>query len=262
MEVPATSQANPAGDTSRSGETLFYVVSDEQEKGPHTAEQIVKLWENGVLTGNAQLRSSANERLQDVAGFVAQQKGIRTTLKAAFAIGGILLGAFIGYLAAHNFPLWGGFAMLGEAHSRARDSLVPGHIAVCALVLGIIGFGIAHLKNARVVGGALLLVLGTAAGVVYKNPDAFRTGLSAERSKLPTKLAFRQKIAPFSVQSGGRQRISPARLVEITGKPQRQQRIDDQVYWYFDCRDGVVQLVLDGDALAQGWALITSINEY
>jgi hypothetical protein len=244
------------------GNTYYVVDGEQQEKGPYTLTQITRMWDTGALTADAKLRPSTSETLLLASEFIVEHTQARATMKGVFAGGGIVLGCIVGYFAAHYFPLWGGLAMLGEAHSQARDSLVPGHIALCAVTFGAFAFGIAHLKNAKTAGMAAVFLIAAIAGfALMKNPKGFNR-FAANQSALPTKAKLREKVVPYSVQHGGRQRISPKRLIEITGKPQREQRIDDQVYWYFDCRDGTVQLVLDGDALWQGWAFITSINEY
>ena len=61
-------------------------------------------------------------------------------MKAALTIVGIAIGCIVGYFSAHYFPLWGGFVMLAEPHSPARNSLVPGHVLFYASVLGATGF--------------------------------------------------------------------------------------------------------------------------
>jgi len=74
-------------------------------------------------------------------------KGLLTSGRISLALIGILAGGFcgivcgciIGYFAAHYFPFFGGLAMMGEPHSGARDSLVPGHMLLFAGLLGLLG---------------------------------------------------------------------------------------------------------------------------
>ena len=58
------------------------------------------------------------------------------------AVAGVILGGLTGYFSAHYFPLWGGFLLLGEPGSRARELLVPGHMLLFAILLGLLGFGL------------------------------------------------------------------------------------------------------------------------
>jgi hypothetical protein len=52
----------------------------------------------------------------------------------------LVLSGPVGYLSAHHFALYGGFVLMGKPGSPARQSLVPGHILLWALLLGGAGF--------------------------------------------------------------------------------------------------------------------------
>ena len=58
---------------------------------------------------------------------------------------GIGSGCVIGYFAAHHFAFFGGFALLGQPYSPARSSLVPGHMLLCGILLGLLGLGLGVL---------------------------------------------------------------------------------------------------------------------
>jgi hypothetical protein len=60
---------------------------------------------------------------------------------------GIGLGCIVGYFSAHYFAIFGGFLLLGEPHSPARDQLVPGHMLLWALLLGVAGLGLGFLMD-------------------------------------------------------------------------------------------------------------------
>ena len=60
---------------------------------------------------------------------------------------GVGLGVIVGYFAAHHFAFFGGFALLGEPYSPARNSLVPGHMLLCAILLGGAGVLIGFIRN-------------------------------------------------------------------------------------------------------------------
>ena len=65
-------------------------------------------------------------------------------------ISGVIMGIVgipVGYLLAHHAPLYGDFVsrVRAEPFSLARESLVPGHIALCSIGLAAIGFFVAYL---------------------------------------------------------------------------------------------------------------------
>ena len=84
--------------------------------------------------------------------FEAGAKSVARWLITSVAIGllfgmpGCCLGVPIGYKSAHHFALFGGFNLLGEPNSPARDSLVPGHIAIFAGFFAIFGFLVGFLS--------------------------------------------------------------------------------------------------------------------
>lgn len=80
---------------------------------------------------------------------VVQQTNFEKDSRIPLTIGGILCGAVIGFLSAHHFALWGGFALIGQPYSPARSSLVPGHIMFFSVVLGAIGYAIGNSKNSK-----------------------------------------------------------------------------------------------------------------
>ncbi|MBL1321844.1 MAG: hypothetical protein COA63_012405 [Methylophaga sp.] len=65
-------------------------------------------------------------------------------MKVTLTILGILIGCVLGYFSAHHFALWGGFVLIGEPYSPARDTLVPGHVLFFAVTLGAIGLAIGY----------------------------------------------------------------------------------------------------------------------
>jgi hypothetical protein len=73
--------------------------------------------------------------------------GSSITRVALFTITGILTGCVTGYFAAHHFAFFGGLLLLGAPYSPARSSLVPGHMLLCGMLLGILGLGLGVVKN-------------------------------------------------------------------------------------------------------------------
>lgn len=64
-----------------------------------------------------------------------------------FCLLGILIGCFLGYYLAEYFPLWGGLFVLGVPFSEARNYLVPSHVIVFSISLGIFGFILGYFLN-------------------------------------------------------------------------------------------------------------------
>ena len=71
-------------------------------------------------------------------------------------IGGVVGGIFGSY-AAHHCALFGGFNLMGVPYSPARYALVPGHVVLCGILLGLfcggmlglIGFIVGWIEDHR-----------------------------------------------------------------------------------------------------------------
>lgn len=79
-----------------------------------------------------------------------------------------------------------------------------------------------------------------------------------------TKAEWRKAVAPFDITSPQYKLVSLSETAFKTrfGKPVKEQRLGDSVYWYFKCSDGELQVVIDADFLPQQGVMIKSINEY
>lgn len=66
---------------------------------------------------------------------------------------GIGAGCVVGFFAVHYFAFLGGVNLMGKPYSPARDSLVPGHMLLCGILLGIFGFAIGWSMTKRRGGG-------------------------------------------------------------------------------------------------------------
>lgn len=53
-----------------------------------------------------------------------------------------------------------------------------------------------------------------------------------------------------------------ADFVSAMGEPDRTQTMGDNVFWYYDCRDGVIQVVLESSWLDQGIVSAERMNDY
>lgn len=77
-----------------------------------------------------------------------------------------------------------------------------------------------------------------------------------------TKAEWRQKALPFYNPGGGIKLTTAANFQNIMGPPSSTQTIEGHAYWYYDCIDGVIQVVLIDPALSGGTLAIDSINDY
>jgi uncharacterized protein DUF4339 len=173
---------NPPTHTSSTQPTWHYTVGEEQY-GPVTLLELRKLvvsgevmetdlvWKEGLPDWTAvadigELRMASTIPTSavgttlfcfacgsavDVRSELCPKCGVRQVPRQSWALRiiltviGIIAGAIIGFFAAHHFAFFGGLALLGEPYSPARYSLVPGHILLCAGLLGLVGFVIGWL---------------------------------------------------------------------------------------------------------------------
>jgi hypothetical protein len=77
-----------------------------------------------------------------------------------------------------------------------------------------------------------------------------------------TKAQWRQKALPFYNPGGGIKLTTTANFKKVMGEPSSTQTIEGHSYWYFDCADGTIQVVLIDPALSGGTLAIDSINDY
>ena len=85
---------------------------------------------------------------------------------------------------------------------------------------------------------------------------------------------WNSRPSPSSGQSGGlsktawRQRVKDNRielaagLKQVFGEPERSQTVGDQTFWYYQCSDGTIQVVLTAYQILKGSAPIDQINDY
>jgi hypothetical protein len=77
-----------------------------------------------------------------------------------------------------------------------------------------------------------------------------------------TKAQWRQKALPFYNPSGGIKLTTVSNFKTVMGEPSSTQTIEGHSFWYFDCADGTIQVVLIDPALSGGTLAIDSINDY
>jgi len=78
------------------------------------------------------------------------RKNTIPAMPIALTLSGVLLGCVVGFYAAHHFAFYGGFVLFAEPYSPARHTLVPGHMLLCGILLGLAGFGLGlylHRRN-------------------------------------------------------------------------------------------------------------------
>jgi hypothetical protein len=77
-----------------------------------------------------------------------------------------------------------------------------------------------------------------------------------------TKAQWRQKALPFYNPGGGIKLTTVSNFKKVMGEPSSTQTIEGHSFWYFDCADGTIQVVLIDPALSGGTLAIDSINDY
>jgi hypothetical protein len=86
--------------------------------------------------------------------------------------------------------------------------------------------------------------------------------LTGETHAGVTKAVWRQKALPFYNPGGGIKLTTVANFQNVMGPPSSTQTIEGHAYWYYNCADGVIQVVLIDPALSGGTLAIDSINDY
>lgn len=67
--------------------------------------------------------------------------------RIGWSLGGVVFGCLLGRQSAQSFPVFGGILMLSDPGSQARETLVPGHMLLWAVILGIAGLGIGYVMD-------------------------------------------------------------------------------------------------------------------
>ncbi len=77
-----------------------------------------------------------------------------------------------------------------------------------------------------------------------------------------TKAEWRQKALPFYNPGGGIKLTTVANFKNVMGQPSSTQSTEGHAFWYYDCADGTIQVVMIDPALSGGTLAIDSINDY
>ena len=77
-----------------------------------------------------------------------------------------------------------------------------------------------------------------------------------------TKAQWRQKALPFYNPGGGIKLTTVANFKAAMGEPSNTQTVEGHAYWYYDCADGTIQVVMIDPSLSGGTLAIDSINDY
>lgn len=85
----------------------------------------------------------------------------------------------------------------------------------------------------------------------WNSPTPPRTGQSGSL----TKAAWRQRFKDNRIELA-------AGLKQVFGEPQRSQTVGDQTFWYYQCSDGTIQVVLTAYQFMKGSAPVDHINDY
>jgi hypothetical protein len=85
----------------------------------------------------------------------------------------------------------------------------------------------------------------------------------SDSPRLISKAEWRQKALPYYNPSGGGRKLTTvADFQNVLGAPSQTQTIEGHAYWYYDCSDGTIQVVLIDPAMTGGQLAIDSINDF
>jgi len=77
-----------------------------------------------------------------------------------------------------------------------------------------------------------------------------------------TKAQWRQKALPFYNPGGGIKLTTIGNFKAAMGEPSNTQTVEGHAFWYYDCADGTIQVVMVDPSLSGGRLAIDSINDY
>ena len=127
--------------------------------------------------------------------------------------------------------------------------------------------GVSTIQFAAGVGNDELVKLLKASGA-KENPQGYdaKTGAAqplADPATM-TKARWTELIGPFNASS---RKFTSAFLSEAAfkkkfGKPVKTQKVGDDLFWYYQCSDGTLQVVIDAAFLDQQGVVIKSVNEF
>jgi ankyrin repeat protein len=127
--------------------------------------------------------------------------------------------------------------------------------------------GVSAIQSTAGVGNDELVKLLKASGA-KDNPKGYDSKTGAARPPADpatmTKAQWIELIAPFNASS---RKFTSAFLSEAAfkkkfGAPVKTQRVGDSLFWYYQCSDGTLQVVVDADFLDQQGVVIKSVNEF
>lgn len=95
-----------------------------------------------------------------------------------------------------------------------------------------------------------------------KDRPARKPDLSPVDSTSVTRASWRKLVAPFNASEGGATLLSEKAFKSKFGQPTKTQRLGDEAFWYYQCSDGLLQVVVAAPFLQQQGVIINSINEY
>lgn len=80
--------------------------------------------------------------------------------------------------------------------------------------------------------------------------------------KIMTKAEWRKRVAPYDPGRSPVQVIRVEKFKSIFGEPAKTQTVDSKLYWYYECIDGTMQIVLLDPFETGGLMTIETINDY
>jgi len=118
---------------------------------------------------------------------------------------------------------------------------------------------------------AVVIVLGIIGYIGSQSGKSGGTGSSGTRSALPSfgrmsKEQWWKKLEDNNLKFPGNRAVMDVKkedFIRIMGKPNRTQSLGEQTFWYYNCSDGQIQMVITGWVLERdGKIFAETINEY
>jgi hypothetical protein len=110
---------------------------------------------------------------------------------------------------------------------------------------------------------AVLLAIGSAIGwrdvvkgLRSPNQKGVTTDKPVSRSKAEWKKKYTERFGRSFIG------IPAIQLKQVFGEPDKTQTVGNQAYWYYDCSDGMIQVILPDPRIMGNSALIEGINDY
>jgi hypothetical protein len=247
---------------------LFHIKSMGEEKGPYTREQLRSMWDNGAITADTVFRSVnspdwrslENEFSPSLAAGEPQPR--RSTInpkRKRLLFGGLGVTILVAFVFLGTFHIITG--------SDIGIKIVPRHgVGFAEIFINvdeITGTSYLFAKTRWPIGCAVLQREG-----IVESDEALQKRVGSafpNHSDKPTKAQWKAKFAeknPLFAQTGTVLQAFKQQFVSLMGEPDRSEVNGNDAYWYYDCSDGIIQVVFNATAGNRTGFLQGQINDY